>query len=114
MGLTAETIVASPEGKPGAGWGATQVMLRGAEVALAEVEAVLEDLPGVEQAVALVQEDPTGVQRLIAYVTPSSLSSTALMSGLRGKLPARMMPSSITPLAEVMDSSHEQPCSQSM
>ena len=50
-------------------------MLRGAEVALGEVEAVLEDLPGVEQAVALVQEDPTGVQRLIAYVTPSSLSS---------------------------------------
>ena len=60
-------------------------------------------------AVALVQEDPTGVQRLIAYVTPSSLSSAELMSGLRGKLPARMMPSSITPLAEVIDSSPEQP-----
>ena len=86
-------------------------MLRGAEVALGEVEAVLEDLPGVEQAVALVQEDPTGVQRLIAYVTPSSLSSTELMSGLRGNLPARMMPFSITPLAEVIDSSPEQPCS---
>ena len=79
-------------------------------MALGEVEAVLEDLPGVEQAVALVQEDPTGVQRLIAYVTPSSLSSAELMSGLCGKLPARMMPSSITPLAEVTDSSPEQPC----
>ena len=78
-------------------------MLRGAEVALGEVEAVLENLPGVEQAVALVQEDPTGVQRLIAYVTPSSLSSAGLMSGLRGKLPARMMPFSITPLAEVIE-----------
>ena len=78
------------------------MMLRGAEVALSEVEAVLEDLSGVEQAVALVQEDPTGVQRLTAYVTPSSLSGAELMSELRGKLPARMMPSSITPLAEVM------------
>ena len=78
-------------------------------MALGEVEAVLDDLPGVEQAVALVQEDPTGVQRLIAYVTPSSLCSAELMSGLRGKLPARMMPFSITPLAEVIESSPKQP-----
>ena len=78
-----------------------QVMLRGAQVALGEVESVLEELPGVEQAVALVQEDPTGVQRLVAYVTPSSLSAAKLIAGLRGKLPARMMPSTITPLAEV-------------
>jgi hypothetical protein len=78
-----------------------QVMLRGAQVALGEVESVLEELPGVEQAVALVQEDPTGVQRLVAYVTPCSLSAAALMAGLRGKLPARMRPCTITPLAEV-------------
>ena len=78
-----------------------QVMLRGAHVPLGEVEAVLEELPGVEQAVALVQEDPTGVQRLVAYVTPSALSAPELLAGLRGRLPARMMPSTITPLAEV-------------
>ncbi len=70
---------------------------------LGEVEAVLEELPGVQQAVALVQEDPTGVQRLVAYVTPATLSAPQLLAGLRGSLPARMMPSTITPLAEVQD-----------
>ena len=81
--------------------GLLQVMLRGAYVPLGEVEAVLEELPGVQQAVALVQEDPTGVQRLVAYVTPATLSAPHLLAGLRGRLPARMMPSTITPLAEV-------------
>ena len=80
---------------------ALQVMLRGARVPLGEVEAVLEELPGVEQAVALVQEDPTGVQRLAAYVTPAALSAPSLLAALRGLLPARMMPSTITPLAQV-------------
>ena len=79
-------------------------MLRGAHVPLGEVEAVLEELPGVEQAVALVQEDPTGVQRLAAYVTPAALSAPALLAALRGRLPARMMPSTITPLAQVRGS----------
>ncbi len=78
-----------------------QVLLRGSRIVLSDVEAVLESVPGVEQAVALVQDDPTGAQRLVAYVTPASADGAAVLASLRGKLPAHLMPASVTALPQV-------------
>jgi acyl-CoA synthetase (AMP-forming)/AMP-acid ligase II len=78
-----------------------QVLLRGSRIMLSDVEAVLEGVPGVEQAVALVQDDPTGAQRLVAYVTPASLDGASVLQQLRGKLPVHLMPASVTPLPQV-------------
>ena len=78
-----------------------QVLLRGSRVVLSDVEAVLEGVPGVEQAVALVQDDPTGAQRLVAYVTPAGADGAAVLAALRGKLPAHLMPASVTALPQV-------------
>ena len=78
-----------------------QVLLRGSRIVLSDVEAVLESAPGVEQAVALVQDDPTGAQRLVAYVTPASLDGAQVLAQLRGKLPAHLMPASVTALPQV-------------
>lgn len=90
-------------GKEEPGWISldAQVLLRGSRIVLSEVEAVLEGVPGVEQAVALVQDDPTGAQRLVAYVTPASADGGAVLAALRGKLPAHLMPASVTALPQV-------------
>ena len=77
------------------------MLLRGCRIALSDVEAVLEGVPGVEQAVALVQDDPTGAQRLVAYVTPAGADSAAVLAALRGKLPAHLVPASVTALPQV-------------
>ena len=78
-----------------------QVLLRGSRIVLSDVEAVLEGVPEVEQAVVLVQDDPTGAQRLVAYVTPASLDGASVLQQLRGKLPAYLMPASVTALPQV-------------
>ena len=78
-----------------------QVKLRGFRVELGEVEAALGELPGVLLCAALVLLDPVGAQRLVAYVTPTTLDCGILASELTGRLPAHMVPSIITPL-EIM------------
>jgi len=46
--------------------------------------------------------DPTGVQRLVAYVSPGNVEPSALLAELRGLLPTYMMPASITVLPQVI------------
>ncbi|MBH8565767.1 amino acid adenylation domain-containing protein [Nostoc sp. CENA67] len=45
-----------------------QVKLRGFRIELGEIEAVLSQHPDVREAIAIAQDDPTGDQRLLAYV----------------------------------------------
>ncbi len=71
---------------------AHQVKLRGFRVELGEIENVLSELPGVQLAAALVLQDPTGSQRLVAYVTPASADPAAAKADLRERLPAHMVP----------------------
>ena len=75
-----------------------QVKLRGFRVELGEVEHALSEIPGVQLAVALVLKDPTGSQRLVAYVTPASIDPAAAIASLKGHLPAHMVPSVVVPL----------------
>ncbi|MER0242572.1 amino acid adenylation domain-containing protein, partial [Streptomyces sp. HSW2009] len=114
-GLTAERFVAAPFGPAGARLYRTgdlaarradgtlriagrvdhQVKIRGHRVEPGEIEAVLRQHPGVEDAVVVAAPDASGGQRLIAYVTGAA---GGLADFLAGKLPAHLMPSLTVPL----------------
>ena len=73
-----------------------QVKIRGFRVELGEIEAVLQQSPGVDQAVAIVRDYASGDQRLVAYVVPKSGDSPTeqkLRAYLETKLPYYMVPS---------------------
>ena len=72
--------------------------LRGFRVELGEIEHALSEIAGVQLAVALVLQDPTGSQRLVAYVTPASIDPATATADLKGRLPAHMVPSVLVPM----------------
>jgi amino acid adenylation domain-containing protein len=78
-----------------------QVKLRGYRIELGEVEAVLEAHPGVQRAVAVVQ-DGLGTQRqLVAYYVAAAggaLDPAQLVAHARARLPRYMVPSATVPL----------------
>ena len=61
---------------------------------LAEIESVLLEHSGVNEAVVKGVEDPTGERQLVAYVVPQEPAATAraLRSFLRERLPDYMIP----------------------
>ena len=72
-----------------------QVKIRGFRVELGEIEARLSALPGVNQAAVSLRTDD-GIERLVATIVPeagASIEGGALKEGLRGQLPAYMVPS---------------------
>jgi amino acid adenylation domain-containing protein len=73
-----------------------QVKIRGFRVELGEIEAVLEQYPGVRQAVVMAREDVPGGQRLVAYLVPEGsgeLARADLAAWARSMLPEYMVPS---------------------
>ncbi|NBD08852.1 amino acid adenylation domain-containing protein [Corallococcus silvisoli] len=79
----------------------TQVKLRGFRVELGEVEAALNQLPGVDDAVAEVREDTPGNRQLVAYVVGASVDLTTLRPALAERLPTHLMPSAFVRLARL-------------
>ncbi|MBV9578636.1 MAG: non-ribosomal peptide synthetase, partial [Chloroflexi bacterium] len=74
----------------------TQVKLRGYRIELGEIETLLEQEPGVQQAVVSLREDVPGDKRLVAYVTPAGAdapSPESLRGHLKDRLPGYMVPS---------------------
>ncbi len=74
-----------------------QVKIRGFRVEPAEVEAALLTLPGVNQAVVLALDDPSGASELVAFlVADAELASEhgrqRLRAQLAALLPAHMLP----------------------
>jgi amino acid adenylation domain-containing protein len=71
-----------------------QVKVRGHRIELGEVEAALNKLPELKEAVAMVSPGPDSNLRLIAYVIPakSPLSVPALRTQLLKKLPDSLVP----------------------
>ncbi len=73
-----------------------QVKIRGFRIELAEIEARLEQQPGVQQAVVVAREVQPGDQRLIAYIAaaPEQLPTAGMLhSALATQLPDYMLPS---------------------
>jgi amino acid adenylation domain-containing protein/non-ribosomal peptide synthase protein (TIGR01720 family) len=116
--LTAERFIANPFGAPGSrmyrtgdlvkrlldgklefiGRADRQVKLRGFRIELAEIEAVLAELPGVLQAAVNVFEQRENENRLAGYVLAMPgwiLSAGDLRRQLTQKLPEYMIPSAI-------------------
>ena len=72
-----------------------QVKIRGYRVELGEVEAALEQLPAVHQALVVADIDAVGEKRLVAYLaptTPATFSLAAAHRALAERLPAYMVP----------------------
>jgi amino acid adenylation domain-containing protein/non-ribosomal peptide synthase protein (TIGR01720 family) len=72
-----------------------QVKIRGFRIEPGEIEAVLQTLPGVDEAVVVAQDGPGG-KRLIAYVTARAgheLRRDVLAARLHDVLPEYMVPS---------------------
>ena len=78
---------------------ALQVKLRGMRVELGEIESALVDAPGVQLAAVLVLKDPAGAQQLVAYVTPASVDMANVLSSVKSRLPAHMVPNVVMLLA---------------
>ncbi len=73
-----------------------QVKIRGYRVELGEVEAALEQVPAVHQALVIADTDAAGEKRLVAYLAPAvpaTFSLTAVHRALVARLPAYMVPS---------------------
>jgi len=79
-----------------------QVKVRGYRVELAEVEAALQTIPGINEAVVVARDTGDGDVRLVAYMTPAEppgLTVTTVRSLLVATLPDPMIPSAFVFLA---------------
>ena len=112
--MTANRFVANPFGEPGSRMYRTgdlvrwnddgtlqyisradhQIKIRGFRIETGEIEAKLEAMPGVEQAVVLVREDHPGDKRIIAYAVASA-NEEQLLALASKQLPDYMVPSRI-------------------
>ncbi|MFI6482211.1 amino acid adenylation domain-containing protein [Nonomuraea sp. NPDC050663] len=118
--LTAERFVPDPYGAPGARLYRTgdlgrlradgefeflgrlddQVKIRGYRVELGEIEAALDELPGVERSVVVAAPDGAGGRRLVAYVVGAA-PPARLRAGLADVLPEYMVPALFVPLPAI-------------
>jgi amino acid adenylation domain-containing protein len=85
------------------GRGDGQVKIAGNRVELGEVEDALRQVPGVAAAAAAVRDDGTG-PRLVAYIVPrhpGTWDRDEIVTRLRARLPAIMVPSAVVPLDQL-------------
>ena len=78
-----------------------QVKIRGHRIEPGEIEAVLQQYPGVREAVVVAREDQPGDQRLVGYVASApneELSPSELRGYLKAKLPKEMVPAAFVML----------------
>jgi amino acid adenylation domain-containing protein/non-ribosomal peptide synthase protein (TIGR01720 family) len=78
-----------------------QVKIRGYRVELGEIESVLQQAPGILQAVVAVHEDERFNKRLVAYVTGEATDKESIMLYLKSKLPDYMLPATLVQLESI-------------
>ncbi len=121
-GLTAERFSADPFGRAGGrmyrtgdlvryrpdgvlehmGRVGRQVKVRGVRIELAEIEAVIAEVPDITQCVATVVPDSEGEIAAFAVAVPgAAMSAPTLFGHARRVLPAHMVPSTITVLEAI-------------
>ncbi len=71
-----------------------QVKIRGYRIECGEVQAVLAELDGVQQAVVIVREDRPGEKRLVGYVV-GAVDPGDLRAALARRLPGYMVPAAV-------------------
>ncbi|MCT9821050.1 amino acid adenylation domain-containing protein [Microbacterium sp. W1N] len=82
-----------PEGLVFQGRADDQVKVGGRRIELGEVEAALQELPGVTGAAAAVRTTEAGVPVLVGYLAaPADFDRAAARADLAGRLPAPMVP----------------------
>ncbi|WP_156744162.1 non-ribosomal peptide synthetase, partial [Mycobacterium sp. 1164985.4] len=74
-----------------------QVKIRGYRIELGEVQAALNALDGVDQAVVIAREDRPGDKRLVGYVT-GTVDPAGIRAVLAEKLPGYMVPTAVVAL----------------
>ncbi|OXS36792.1 non-ribosomal peptide synthetase [Streptomyces sp. XY006] len=75
-----------------------QVKIRGMRVELEEIEAVLEQHPGVRRGAVVVREDAPGVKQLAGYCLAAPGVLPGLRDWLRERLPEHMVPRTLSVL----------------
>ncbi|MEO6549145.1 MAG: non-ribosomal peptide synthetase, partial [Ferruginibacter sp.] len=71
-----------------------QVKIRGYRIELGEIESVLQQSPGINQAVVIVNGNESDSRKLIAYVVAEAHLDKHVVNGwLKTRLPAYMIPS---------------------
>src|SRR5690606_24139267 len=79
-----------------------QVKIRGFRIELAEIESVLLEMPTINQAIVLANEDQAGNKRLVAYlVTEAQLENDTITNHLATKLPSYMIPQLFVPIESI-------------
>lgn len=76
----------------------SQVKIRGYRVELQELEAILSELDGVEDAVVVARLDARGEKQLFGYVVPAEVDPGVLRIALAGRVPQYMVPQAIVAL----------------
>ena len=77
-----------------------QIKLNGQRIETGEIEAVLRQAAGVQEALVLVDQTPAGMARLVAYVVPADVEREVLINVCQSQLPGYMVPSVVVALEE--------------
>jgi len=75
-----------------------QVKIRGYRIELGEIQAALNEVDGVEQAVVIAREDRPGDKRLVGYFTGTA-DSVKVRTALAERLPGYMVPTALVEIA---------------
>jgi amino acid adenylation domain-containing protein/non-ribosomal peptide synthase protein (TIGR01720 family) len=69
-----------------------QVKIRGYRVEPGEIENVLQQAPGVHQAVVIAKNDDDNNKKLVAYIVGEAIDKTEIITFLQSRLPDYMIP----------------------